>query len=160
MSKNITSLIVKNNLNLIDLLLLETLMFLWQCNRQRNPGKPPCVCPTTSWLAKKLGVTRHTISRHIAKLEACGAIRVVRRRHKNGKWWSNLYYPQGILNWGMARILNAVKGFTNRGTPAAHKLYVTNKNNNNKDEKIKKTSNKPRNVSSFINDLKNALLKS
>ena len=74
-----------------DLMILEHLMFLCKVHKQNSESGASYAIPSQMWLAKKIGIRRETVSRHITKLARLGILEVTHRRQVKGKYKTNMY---------------------------------------------------------------------
>jgi DNA-binding transcriptional ArsR family regulator len=74
-----------------DLMILEHLMFLCKVHKQNSKSGASYAIPSQMWLAKKIGIRRETVSRHITKLARLGILEVTHRRQVKGKYKTNMY---------------------------------------------------------------------
>ncbi len=75
----------------IEFKLLAELTRLSYKTKKRSPSGAFYCFPSEAYLARRVGVRRETVSRHICRLHREGFIRRTRRRKVQGRWQTNLY---------------------------------------------------------------------
>lgn len=109
-----------NQLSSIDLRLIDELAYL--CRRQAQTGRSGAAyChPGRRYLARKLGCSIPTVSRHISKLKALGMLTAFQRRPKHGTWQTNLYKLIAWTSWRAAQIRHLVASVAHRVSKPTH----------------------------------------
>jgi len=108
------------HLRSIDFALLDTIAFLSRQTARHSPKQAHYCTPGRSWLARKIGVSIGTISRHTTRLKALGMLNKLQRRPVDGKWQTNLYALRGRATWLVARSMQALHRPPNRVPSNAH----------------------------------------
>jgi DNA-binding transcriptional MocR family regulator len=109
-----------NQLTGIDLRLLDELIFLSRATARRSPRHAHYCIPGRKYLARKLGCSIVTISRHIAKLKHLGIIEAFQRRPIAGTWQTNFFRVLTWQAWKFGQIRTLVTGIANRVSQLTH----------------------------------------
>ncbi len=91
----------------VDFRLIDELSFLSKLQKERT-GASYCL-PGREYLARKLGVSVRTVSRHIAKLKGLGVIDAIQRRPVRGQWRSNLYKVVHWIGWRVRQLTGSIR---------------------------------------------------
>lgn len=103
-----------NQLSSIDVRLLDALGFLSRCTAKRSPTGALYAIPGRRWLAKHLGCSVETITRHTTKLRDLGLLKKLQRRPVTGQWQTCLYRLVHPMAWAAAAITGRVTRLARR----------------------------------------------
>lgn len=109
-----------NQLTSVDIRLLDHLGYLSRRQSERSPTGATYCTPGRQYLARQLGCSVETISRHSTKLENLGIISKVQRRPIEGRWQTNLYRLTHWIAWRAASIRTMVRKLAHRLSKPAH----------------------------------------
>lgn len=107
-------------LSSIECRLLEELAYLARLQAKRSKSGAFYCVPGREYLAKKLGCSVVTVSRHVSRLKGLGLLSAFQRRPQEGQWQTNLYRLIHPLSWGVARIRHLVATTSYRVSRMTH----------------------------------------
>lgn len=110
-----------HQLKTIDFRLLEELRFLSVRQSQTSPTRAHYCKPGRAYLARKLGCTITTVSRHTSRLKALGVIQKLQRRPHRGRFRSCLYAIVAPAAWRITRLRHLIERTAHRVTFRARK---------------------------------------
>lgn len=139
--------------------ILDELMFLEECRKKRAPGMAVYTTPSTTYLAKKCGVNRWTISRSTARLVELGIIHKRFRRAVNETFKTCLYQVSNKFRWRINRVGAAIKAVTSRVRKTAHKPADSSELSKNTVATLKKGGSPPGYGRAFLDKMKAAVSK-
>ena len=109
MGETIVGQSVFAQLRTVDAGLLDELAFLSRLRRAETRGRASYATPGRVWLARRLGVSVRTVSRHVSALVGLGLVERTQRRPVSGKWQTNLYVLVSRGAWLVARTMQRLR---------------------------------------------------
>lgn len=125
-----------------DIRLIEELVYLSRLQSKKSPSGAKYCCPSEIYLAKKLGVRREAVSRHVSKLARLGVLEVTHRRKVRGMWQTNLYRVRRAFAWLIGKVMAIINYRKDRVRPKAHITLLKEEKENQ--QKPERTDFKPK----------------